>query len=88
MITGIPMSLFDLVGVLGVFLCLCAYTLNILQRIDTTGVAYPAINAISSALILVSLVADFNLSSALMEASWLGVSGFAVVSTMRRTLGG
>ncbi len=78
------MSFFDLVGIAGVFMCLCAYTLNILQRIDTHGRAYPAINAVSSAMILASLSADFNLASALMEGSWLCVSAVAVVGAARR----
>ncbi len=78
------MSLFDIIGVCGVFLCLAAYTLNILRRINTEGCAYPAINAASSVMILISLVGDFSLAAALMEGSWLGVSLFAVGTALRR----
>jgi small-conductance mechanosensitive channel len=74
----------DIIGIIGVFLCLCAYTLNVLQRIDTDGYAYPALNAISSVMILTSLASNFNLASALMEGSWLCVSLVAVLSAVRR----
>ncbi len=78
------MTAFDLIGVAGVLLCLLAYTLNLLQRLPTTGPAYPGLNAISSGLILTSLGADFNLASVLMEGSWLGVSLFAVLQATRQ----
>jgi hypothetical protein len=74
----------DIIGIIGVFLCLCAYTLNVLQRIDTDGYIYPMLNAISSVMILTSLTTNFNLASALMEGSWLCVSLVAVVSALRR----
>jgi hypothetical protein len=78
------MTFFDLVGISGVFLCLLAYTMNMLQRMPTTGAVYPAINAVSSCMILTSLVADFNLAAALMEGSWLGVSMFGMVAALRQ----
>jgi hypothetical protein len=77
-------TIFDLVGVAGVFLCLAGYTLNILQRVDSTGWLYPGLNAVSSAFILVSLVGDFNLASVLMEGSWLAVSLFGMMSAVQR----
>jgi hypothetical protein len=80
----VPMSPFDIIGIGGVFLCLLAYSLNILQRIDTEGTSYPAINAVSSVMILISLVGDFSLAAALMEGSWLCVSLFAVGTALRR----
>jgi hypothetical protein len=78
------MTLFDLVGVIGVFLCLAGYTLNILQRMASDGLLYPGINAVSSGFILVSLVGDFNLASVLMEGSWLAVSLFGVMTALQR----
>jgi hypothetical protein len=78
------MTLFDIVGVFGVFLCLAGYTLNILQRMASDGWLYPGINAVSSGLILVSLAGDFNLASVLMEGSWLAVSLFGMMTALQR----
>jgi hypothetical protein len=82
--TGVViMTVFQWIGVLGVFLCLCAYVLNLLQRLPTENAAYPALNAVSSTMILASLADDFNLAAVLMEGSWLCVSVFAAVSAVR-----
>jgi hypothetical protein len=78
------MSIFDIIGVAGVFLCLVAYTLNILQKMASDGWLYPGLNGVSSALILVSLAGDFNLASVLMEGSWLCVSLYGVLSAIGR----
>ncbi len=78
------MTPFDAVGVCGVFLCLLGYTLNILQRLASDGWFYPGINAVSSGLILVSLVGDFNLAAVLMEGSWLCVSLFGMLTALQR----
>jgi hypothetical protein len=79
----ITVTVFQWIGICGVFLCLCAYTLNLLQRLPTDNAIYPALNAISSTMILASLVDDFNLAAVLMEGSWLCVSLFAAVSAVR-----
>jgi hypothetical protein len=79
------MTIFGIIGVIGVFLCLAGYTLNILQHIDSDGWLYPAINGLSSGMILVSLVMeDFNFASVLMEGSWLAVSLIGVLSALKR----
>ncbi len=78
------MTVHDAVGVIGVFLCLVGYTLNILQRMASDGWLYPGINALSSGLILVSLAGDFNLASVLMEGSWLAVSLFGTMTALQR----
>jgi hypothetical protein len=80
------MSIADLIGVLGVSICLLAYSLNVLQRLTSDGWLYPLLNALSSCLILVSLAGSFNLAAVLMEGSWLAVSLFAVVTFLRRRL--
>jgi hypothetical protein len=79
------MTIFGIIGVIGVFLCLAGYTLNILQHIESDGWLYPAINGLSSGMILVSLaMEDFNLASALMEGSWLAVSLIGVLGALKR----
>jgi formate hydrogenlyase subunit 3/multisubunit Na+/H+ antiporter MnhD subunit len=76
---------FDIIGMSGVFLCLLAYSLNLLERLPTESWLYPALNAVSSGLILVSLAGDFNLASAMMEGSWLGVSLLGMVRALSRS---
>jgi hypothetical protein len=77
------MTIFQMIGIIGVILCLCAYTLNLMQRLATDSPLYPAVNAVSSVMILASLADDFNLASAMMEGSWLCVSLFGVMSALR-----
>jgi formate hydrogenlyase subunit 3/multisubunit Na+/H+ antiporter MnhD subunit len=74
----------DVIGMSGVFLCLIAYSLNLLERLATENWLYPTMNAASSGLILVSLAGDFNLASAAMEGSWLGVSLLGIARSLSR----
>lgn len=68
----------DLAGAIGVFLIIGAYFLLQARRMSGTGLAFPALNAIGAALILVSLSQQFNLSAFLVEVFWLLISLFGV----------
>ena len=68
----------DLLGNLGVAMVLWCYLLLQLQRLDITALPYSLYNGIGAALILVSLVIDFNLSSFVIEIAWLAISFYGV----------
>jgi hypothetical protein len=68
----------DFVGTGGVVLILIVFLLVQLDRIDTQGIRYSAMNAIGAGLLCISLLIEFNLSAFLMEASWLAISLFGL----------
>jgi hypothetical protein len=73
------MKWYDLAGSVGVALIVGAYLLLQLERVASNSVPYLSANATGAALILLSLVFEFNFSALLMEAFWLAISllGFA-----------
>ena len=74
----------DLVGGAGVALIIGAYLALQLERIDPKGAPFSLYNALGSALVIVSLTAEFNLSAFLVEAFWLAVSLLGLVRAARR----
>ena len=74
------MTLPDLVGLLGVAAYLTAYALLQLNRLGGHDRRYLTLNAVGSALILVSLIYAFNLPSFVTQTAWLV---FTVVGFVR-----
>ncbi len=68
----------DFLGNLGVAMILWCYLLLQLQRLDVSAVSYSLYNGIGAALIIVSLVIDFNLSSFIIEIAWLAISLYGI----------
>ncbi len=64
----------DLIGYVGVFMVLVAYTLLQARRMDGNGVWYPLINLVGAILILISLLYKPNMPAIVMEAAWVVVS--------------
>ena len=78
------MSWTDAAGLAGVLMILAAYAGAALGRVDPKGVWSLLANFVGACLILVSLlVADFNLSSTVMEGSWALV---ALAGLVRRAI--
>ena len=69
----------DLLGNVGVACILGVYLLLQLGRLTNEHLLYSLINGVGAALILVSLIFDYNLSAFIMEAAWLAISVFGVV---------
>jgi hypothetical protein len=78
------MKWYDLAGSAGVVLIVAAFLLLQLERVASNGLLYLIANAIGAALILLSLVFDFNLSAFLMEAFWLAISLLELVRRIGR----
>ena len=74
----------DLLGNIGVLLILGCYLLVHLNRINTQGLRYSALNGIGAGLLCVSLYIDFNLSGLLIEFSWLLISVFGLYQAFFR----
>ena len=67
-------GLLDLVGNIGVVLLMMAYLLLQLNRLSSNGLTYSLINALGASLIVVSMVANFNLSAFVIEVFWIFIS--------------
>ena len=77
------MTIPNLVGLLGVAAYLTAYALLQLNRLGSHDPRYLMLNAAGSALILVSLVYDFNLPSFVTQTAWLVFTAVVFVRSRR-----
>ncbi len=81
------MTIPNLVGLLGVAAYLTAYALLQLNRLGSHDPRYLVLNAAGSALILVSLVYDFNLPSFVTQTAWLVFTAVGFVRSRRGRAG-
>jgi Cyclic nucleotide-binding domain len=68
------LTFFDTLGLLGVVIGLCGYAALQFGFIRGRGIAYPGLGALSSVLILTSLIDSFNLALGISELLWLSIS--------------
>ena len=78
------MSLWEAAGLVGVVTTLVAYAGVQMHRLSAVGAPSLLMNFLGSALILVSLSQDFNLSAAAIEAAWAAISLFGLVRALLR----
>lgn len=64
----------DTIGTIGVALIVISYGLLQAEKISSKDPRYYLANGVGAALILLSLVVEFNLSAFVMEAFWLLIS--------------
>ncbi len=74
----------DAVGGLGAALIVLTYLLLLLERLDARGLSYSFLNGIGAALVIFSLMYEFNLSAFLIELFWLLISLLGLVMWVRR----
>lgn len=73
MLTG-DYSNYDIAGLAGVIFYVSAYALLQAGWIRGSSVTYTWMNLVASSLVLVSLVNDFNLYSAIIQVTWITIS--------------
>ena len=73
----------DFLGNVGVVLIIVAYLLLQLNRIGSNSLSYSLLNVLGAALIIVSLVFNFNLSAFIMETVWVVISLFGIYRYFR-----
>jgi len=61
----------QLVGVAGFLTYILAFSLVQFEYVDGNGSLYSGLNVLAASLVGISLFAEFNLSSALIQASWI-----------------
>ena len=64
----------DVVGTIGVVLIVGTYFLVQIGRLRAEALSYSAANGLGAALILLSLMVEFNFSAFLVEFFWLLIS--------------
>ena len=67
-------GLLDLIGNIGVVVLMITYLMLQLNKLRSEGLAYSVLNAAGAAMIVMSLVVNFNLSALLMEVFWVLIS--------------
>jgi dipeptide/tripeptide permease len=72
-------DLANIVGLIGVALVVASYFLLQIGRLRVEDLGYSLTNAIASVLVLTSLAAHWNLSSAVIEGFWLVISLYGCV---------
>jgi hypothetical protein len=70
---------YDLAGNVGVAMMVGAYLLLQLGKLRITNLSYSLINALGAALVLISLLYNFNFSAFLVESFWLLISLFGLI---------
>lgn len=70
----IVFSMHTIAGLLGAAVTICAYLALQLGLLRGQGYYYAGLNALGAGLVLFSLQEAFNLSSAIMQSIWIGVS--------------
>jgi len=71
------------IGIIGVILVLIAYMLLQVDKMSQDSVSYSVLNIIGSILILYSLFYYWNLSSFVVEISWLIISFYGLFKSIR-----
>ena len=74
---GIPWS--DFLGIVGVFLYISSYFGLQAGMIKGQGYLYATLNTLAAAFVLLSLLEHFNLSSAVIQVTYIGISVFGMV---------
>ena len=77
------MSLDQIAGLLGAALILGAYAGVQLKKLDPHQPTALLLNGVGAALIVVSLLYDFNLASLLLESAWVLIAVWGLVDWAR-----
>lgn len=77
------MTLYDVIGIIGVGFVLLAYGLLQVEKINSKGWRFSALNAVGAVLIMVSLYFSFNLASFIIECAWLTISVYGLFKAWR-----
>ncbi len=77
-------EVFDAIGVAGFALYVLNYGLLTVQRLKSEQVAYFVLNWLAASLVLIGLMASFNLASALIQVFWIAISTVGIYIRLRR----
>ena len=72
-------SVFETAGLLGVAFYLGSYAALQFQLLDCKGIIYPFLNFLAASCVLISLSENFNMSSAIIQISWIAISSYGII---------
>lgn len=75
----IRMNVFDIAGLSGFCLYVGVYASLQMGRIDGNSISYTFVNASAASLVLISLLQNFNLASALIQIMWISISVIGII---------
>ena len=78
---------YDWVGLAGTLMVLGAFFLLQAWRLAGTSIVYQLLNLLGAAGVLVSLLGAFNLSVFVLELTWVLISAYGIVRSLRSTDG-
>lgn len=73
------LGLLELVGLLGFFVYITGFGAVQAGYMDGNGMVYSLVNVTAAAFVGISLMTEFNLSSALIQANWIVIGLTGVV---------
>jgi len=77
------LNIYNIAGLVGVVLALYAYACVQWRRDFAKTLAYSVLNLLNAALILVSLIGEWNLAVFVSNSIWIGLSLYGVVRCLR-----
>jgi hypothetical protein len=83
MAAAMQLDAFRAIGLVGVGFILVAYFANQQRWLRSEDWRFPAANLVGSLLIMVSLYAEWNLPSVVIEVFWVAISVYGLVNRPR-----
>ena len=77
------LNFYDAAGVLGAALVIVAYFATQQRWMSSEDWRFPAANLVAAVLVLISLYANWNLASFVIEVFWLLISAYGLVKSVR-----
>ncbi len=74
---------YDWVGIAGTVMVLVAFLLLQAGRMSGTAISYQLLNLFGSGGVLVSLLGKFNVSVFVLELTWVLISAYGIVRTLK-----
>ena len=80
---ALQLAWYDWIGLTGTLMVLLAFFLLQAGRLSGNGIAYQLLNLLGAACVLVSLLGAFNPAVFLMELTWVLISAYGIMRTLR-----
>ena len=80
---ALNLAWYDWVGIAGTLMVLVAFFLLQAGRVSGTGIVYQLLNLFGAGGVLLSLLGTFNVSVFLLEFTWVLISGYGIVRSLK-----
>jgi hypothetical protein len=80
---ALNLAWYDWAGLAGTLMVLAAFFLLQAGRVSGTGIVYQLLNLFGAGGVLLSLLGTFNVSVFLLEFTWVLISGYGIVRSLK-----